>query len=70
MEEGKPVRRVKVAALVCRCTRCGHEWVALGQPIEAEPEVPDRCAKCRSPYWRDERGARPRGRPPKAKHLA
>lgn len=28
-----------------KCTRCGYEWWPRGA------ELPERCAKCNSPYW-------------------
>lgn len=31
------------------CTRCGAQWTPQ------KPEMPIRCAKCKSFYWREER---------------
>ena len=28
-----------------QCLRCGYEW------YPKQPELPKRCARCRSPYW-------------------
>lgn len=33
--------------LVCKCERCGHEWVSLKGKVD-EIKV---CAQCKSPYW-------------------
>jgi DNA-directed RNA polymerase subunit RPC12/RpoP len=30
---------------IFKCTRCGHEW------LPRSVEKPERCAKCKSPYW-------------------
>lgn len=40
-------KNIKLPVLKCR--RCGHEWVPR------YPQVPLRCAKCRSSYWQRER---------------
>jgi T5orf172 domain len=39
-----------VSRPLCKCCKCGWEWVALSE------EAPKRCAnpKCRSPYWQSE----------------
>lgn len=44
------MKYAKMPILVC--TRCGHTWTARSK------ELPLRCAKCKSPYWNRERGAK------------
>lgn len=44
-----PMRKVKVDALECRCTRCGGVWLARTD------QTPVRCAKCGTPYWNVEK---------------
>lgn len=45
---------------ICRCLRCGHEWVRrVGhQPVK--------CPECISPYWNVAKGVLRPGRPPGA----
>ena len=40
-----PVRKIRIDALECVCSRCGQKWVTRGE------ETPVRCAKCGSVYW-------------------
>jgi hypothetical protein len=36
------------------CNRCGHKW------LQRKEDLPQRCAKCNSPYWNRER-VKPKG---------
>ncbi len=49
---------------ICRCVRCGHEWV---RRVGHRPVC---CPKCITPYWDRERGEVPRGRPRKTEGKA
>lgn len=49
-------RRVKIQLWGWQCERCGHKWVP--RDMDAEPDGPRVCPKCKSPYWN-----RPRQRP-------
>ena len=35
-----------VKRLMLTCLRCGHTWLR-----RSLTKLPDRCAKCNSPYW-------------------
>jgi len=37
----------KETKLVCKCERCGHEWVSM----KTRPTDIRVCANCKSPYW-------------------
>ena len=42
---------IDVNAKACKCNACGHTWI----PRSNNPQ-PERCAKCKSPYWNRTRG--------------
>jgi hypothetical protein len=44
MSTARPFER-----LVCKCERCGHEWIPQTDEVYT-------CAKCRSPYWNKPKG--------------
>lgn len=58
-------RPVQVTVYEYRCARCDHEGVTVPDPKTGEAAPPARCSSCRSPYWMDLPGVRPRGRPKK-----
>jgi len=38
----------------CTCEVCRHTWES--------PQIPTRCAKCKSPYWNRQQSAKKRKR--------
>jgi hypothetical protein len=49
------------ASMVCRCLRCGHEWI---KRIDGRPR---QCAACKETNWDVPAGKLQRGRPPTKK---
>ena len=45
------------ASMVCKCLRCGHEWV---KRISGRPKY---CSGCKESNWDVPAGKLPRGRP-------
>lgn len=58
-------RAVTITVYRYRCARCDHEGLAMPFLLAAPAEPPKRCSSCKSPYWMDPPGVRPRGRPKK-----
>ena len=36
---------ITVKRNICKCERCGYEWISLGGPL------PIACSKCKNRYW-------------------
>jgi hypothetical protein len=52
------------ASMVCRCLRCGHEWI---KRVDRRPKC---CARCKETNWDVPAGKLKRGRPAKGKKAA
>ncbi len=48
-------QRVLIELWGWKCGRCAHEWVP--RDMDAEPDGPHVCPKCKSPYWNRPRRA-------------
>jgi DNA-directed RNA polymerase subunit RPC12/RpoP len=52
---------MSIEEMICRCLRCGHEWVKRLQAAAR----PVRCPACKQHNWDKELGEVKMGRPPK-----